>query len=259
MIASEKGVRVTALSVGSRFAIVKEPTLARICLILSHGGIKRKMRKRLYEFWNRYEQMSAYVLVAVVVAVEILSVISPVIDSDFPESGRIALLAAGLLLFFRSIDRSIASIRTPILRTEFTPGFGEMLKIMTKPRDLKIIANDGLRYYSVISESDTQIRSVQLILADQTHYSRWKRLAERNVVGSLDIRLNHDRPLFHLCVANDEMCLIGTLTPRTGGLTTSKNVLIEARSEGSKELVESFSKTFDNMWSYLGSSEVGGG
>jgi len=212
------------------------------------------MRRTFSELWDRYEQIAGYVVIAIVAVIEILATVSSTIDDDFPESGRIALLATGLLLFFRSIDRNIASIRAPIFKTEFTEGFHKVLREATRPCALKIMANDGFRYYSVLSEAQIHVKIVELIVADQEQCYRWWRLVQRGVIGSLEIRLNDGQPVMHCCIANDELCLIGSLVPRVGGgLSAAKHVLIKSDTPGSRELIESLGTNFTNLWPQLAS------
>src|SRR5262245_22426473 len=138
-----------------------------------------RKRRQIFEIWELVESRLPYVLLIVLLGGELVAAVLPDANALSSERGRIILLAAALLLMFRSIERTMSQLRGRVTPVSFTDGLRQTLESAHTPRFGIIVANDGLKYYSTISELEIRIDRLRLLLGNTEHLPRWQRLVDR--------------------------------------------------------------------------------
>lgn len=206
-------------------------------------------RSKLAHLWDRYDTAIAYIFIALFAVLEITTFVFPAVDQAVPGLVGLVLLCLGLLTFFRSLDSSLGQITARISMARLSDGIERLLAVERSISELVIVANDGAKYYSAISEHGGRIRRLRVVLANDSLLTNWANLTERGIVDQLEIRLQDEAPAFHAGVVPGRIAVFGAFTPRpTGGYSAGNTLLFEDGTRELRALIDVYERMFDAAW-----------
>jgi hypothetical protein len=208
-----------------------------------------KFRSTLARLWDRYDTWVAYLFIAGFAALELLALAFPTVEEAIAPQVRLVLLCVGLLAFFRSLDASVGRITARVSTPPLTEGITRLLNVRRSLGEVAIAANDGIKYYNAISETESRIRHLRLLITSQAHLDNWRNLHARGLVDRLEIRVQPGPPTYHVSFVPGRIALFGAFTPReTGGFSAGTTVVVEDSSRELRALIAVYQQLFEQSW-----------
>ncbi|MCU1471459.1 MAG: hypothetical protein JWQ39_2608 [Glaciihabitans sp.] len=205
-------------------------------------------RANLARLWDRYDRGIAYIFIVGFAVLELLVLIFPPAEGVIAPEARLVLLCLGLLAFFRSIDANLRSMTARMHSSTLSEALRRVEAQRMKDSELSIAANDGVKYYSFLSDGGAQIATLRLLISDPTLLQSWRGLAERGIVLNLEVRLRSEPPPYHLLIVRDRVALFGAFRPRQTGFAAGTTITADDSNREQRDLIAVYQALFDIAW-----------
>ncbi|MDR1663562.1 MAG: hypothetical protein LBR83_01380 [Clostridiales bacterium] len=197
----------------------------------------------LVKLLNKYDKIIAYAFLAASLCWEISSIIFP----DMPDNVPMILLAVGLLAFFRSINSALSHLHANVNAVSITDGIQQVVRSSALHKEFNVLANDGIRYYHVLSELGRHIEFLRVAVYDDAQLDKWVSLYTRQLVGKLIVKKMPTRPMFHMCFG-ESMVLFGGFKIEGGKMSAGTNICIDNTTRDTAAFIECCRTMFNSAF-----------
>ncbi|MDR1702944.1 MAG: hypothetical protein LBR56_09210 [Sporomusaceae bacterium] len=199
--------------------------------------------------WDKYDVIITYVFFVTFICWQVGSIIFTDFFSTLPIQTPFILLALGLISFFKSISEGLSKLNSNVNSVSITEGIQKIIRSSNAHNTFSLFANDGIRYYIVISEEQIHIGTLKVIIYNDIHLEKFKILLSRGIVDRLVVVKMETAPLFHLCFGERGNCLFGCFETNSGKLTSPINLCIDNSTRDTNEFVNCCRRIFNSALS----------
>lgn len=190
--------------------------------------------------------MAMYCVLAALIIFELLSIWIDALDRWVTEKGAIALLATALLFVCRMIDSQLQRQKPYVEAQRLGQIIGDMSRL-PRPKDACVLANDGSKYVSLISDSNVTIRNLRLIVQNPSQLDKWQRLEHKGLIKKLEVRLLSEPPSISLMIRG-RAGLVGFFVRQGNDVGLAQSFSVDGRTRDGEVLLTALKKTFDSEW-----------
>ncbi|NYF58989.1 hypothetical protein [Micromonospora purpureochromogenes] len=207
-------------------------------------------RKRALDFsWDKGEESATYVTLSLLIVGQLASLASQPLENFMDKSGTILLLATALLLVFRRINRHLERTSTALSQVGFADAVSSVAATSHRTAELFLFANDGTKYYHFLSEQKFAAARLRVLLCDASHAAKWQRLAERRLVGEVEVRHARLDPILHLFGSQDGGAMMGPFIRRAQAKASpGETFFVSPLSVDGRAVANALSQIFESAW-----------